>query len=51
MWPPEKTRREEIIDYVLDAAGTAASEGCFGCLFHVFACFAIVITAGFWLFW
>jgi len=51
MWPPEKSRREEVIDQVFDAAGTTAADGCLGCLFQVFVGFAIVITAGFWLFW
>ena len=33
MWPPEKTRREEIIDRMFDALGTKLGDGCFGCAF------------------
>lgn len=51
MWPPERTRKEELIAQVLDGAVNAAADGCLGCLFNAIGALTVVIAAGCWIFW
>ena len=51
MWPPERTRKEELIAQVFDGVGNAAAEGCLGCLFNAIGALTVVIAAGLWIFW
>jgi hypothetical protein len=51
MEPEPKSVGQQVLESAGDAAGTAAVEGCLGCLFNAIGALTVVIAAGCWVFW